>query len=121
MTVHGDGSQTRDFVFVGDVVKHLIAGMQHLADQPGAYLLNVCTGQETSVAGLAAAIGVAPRRAPVIRRGPPRPGDIAQSVGSPRLAALTLGIKARTSLADGLAATLAALPVQVSPERATPG
>ena len=121
VTLHGDGSQTRDFVFVGDVVKHLVAGMQHLADQPGAYLLNVCTGQETSVAELAHAIGIATRRQPVIRRGPPRPGDIAQSVGSPRLASLTLGIKARTSLADGLAATLAALAVQASPEHATSG
>lgn len=121
VTLHGDGSQTRDFVFVGDVVEHLLAGMRHLADQPGAHLMNVCTGQETSVAELARAIGVATRREPIIRRGPPRAGDIAQSVGSPRLAALTLGIAGRTSLADGLAATLAGLPAQASPEHAVPG
>lgn len=121
VTLHGDGSQTRDFVFVGDVVEHLLAGMRHLADQPGAYLMNVCTGQETSVADLARAIGVATRREPIIRRGPPRAGDIAQSVGSPRLATLTLGIAGRTSLADGLAATLAGLPAQAPPEHAVPG
>lgn len=122
VTLHGDGSQTRDFVFVGDVVQHLLAGMRHLADHPGAHVLNVCTGQETSVAELAHAIGAATGRQPVIRRGPPRAGDIAQSVGSPQLAILTLGFKERTSLARGLAATLAAiLPAQKSPEHAAPG
>ncbi len=109
VTLHGDGSQTRDFVFVTDVVKHLLAGMQHLADRPGAYVLNVCTGCETSVRELAMAIGLATKRQPIIRSGPARAGDIAQSVGSPRLAAAILGLHERTSLADGLAATLASL------------
>jgi len=46
------------------------------------------------------------QREPVIRHGPARAGDIMRSVGSPRLATATLGISARTSLADGLTATL---------------
>lgn len=117
VTLHGDGLQTRDFVFVADVVKHLVAGMQHLTDRPGAYLLNVCTGRETSVRELADAIGVATRRKPIINSGPARTGDIAQSVGSPRLATVTLGLHERTSLADGLAATLASLSGQKSLER----
>jgi len=121
VTLHGDGSQTRDFVFVGDVVRHLLAGMRHLAGQPGAYRLNVCTGQATSVASLAQAIGLATRRTPVIRRGPARAGDIAQSVGCMRLATLTLGIRERTSLADGLAQTLAEWPRQASPVHAVQG
>lgn len=117
VTLHGDGSQTRDFVFVADVVKHLVVGMQYLADRPGAYVLNVCTGRETSVRDLAEAIGIATQRQPVLRSGPARPGDIAQSVGSPRLAAATLGLHERTSLVDGLAATLASLSGQRSLER----
>ncbi len=106
ITLHGDGSQTRDFVFVADVVAHLMAGMRHLGDEPGAHVLNVCTGRETSVQGLAQAIGAASRSEPVIRRGPARAGDISRSVGSPALAAAVLGVKARVPLADGLAATL---------------
>jgi len=116
VTLHGDGSQTRDFVFVADVVKHLVVGMQYLADRPGAYVLNVCTGRETSVRDLAEAIGIATQRQPVLRSGPARAGDIAQSVGSPRLAVATLGLHERTSLVDGLAATLASLSGQRSLE-----
>ena len=114
IALHGDGSQTRDFVFVADVVAHLIAGMRHLGDSPGAHVLNVCTGRETSVRDLASAIGIACRCEPVIRRGPARPGDIGRSVGSPALAAATLGIEAAVLLADGLAATLAPL-ISVEP------
>ena len=109
ITLHGDGSQTRDFVFVADVVAHLMAAMLHLGDRPGAHVLNVCTGRETSVRDLGQAIGVASRREPIILRGPARAGDIGRSVGSPELAAATLGIEARVLLADGLAATLAPL------------
>lgn len=105
--LHGDGSQTRDFIFVADVVAHLMAGMRHLGDGPGAHVLNVCTGRETSVQELARAIGAASRSEPVIQRGPARIGDIGRSIGSPALAAATLGVKARVPLADGLTATLA--------------
>ncbi len=118
VTLHGDGTQTRDFVFVADVVAHLMAGMQHLGDRPGAHVLNVCTGRETSVQELALAIGVVSQRDPVIRRGPARVGDIGRSVGSPVLAAVTLGINAGVLLADGLAATLAPLIQQQSLQRA---
>jgi UDP-glucose 4-epimerase len=117
ITLHGDGSQTRDFVFVGDVVAHLLAGMRHLGHEPSAHVLNVCTGRETSVRELAVAIGRAGGHEPIIQRGPPRAGDIARSVGSPQLAAATLGISARVSLMDGLTATLASLALRKSFER----
>ncbi len=109
ITLHGDGTQTRDFVFVADVVAHLTAAMRHLGDKPGAHVLNVCTGRETSVRDLALAIGAASQREPVMQSGPARAGDIGRSVGSPTLAAATLGIDARVPLGDGLAATLAPL------------
>jgi len=115
ITLHGDGSQTRDFVFVADVVAHLMAGMRHLGSKPGAHVLNVCTGRETSVRDLALEIGTASHREPIIRRGPARAGDISRSVGSPELATATLGIRAAVPLADGLAATLSG---QKSLERA---
>ncbi|MBC7800413.1 MAG: NAD-dependent epimerase/dehydratase family protein, partial [Gemmatimonadaceae bacterium] len=78
ITLHGDGSQTRDFVYVTDVVAHLIAGMRHLEDAPGAYVMNVCTGRATSVRELAVAIGAASGRSLSVQRGPARAGDIAR-------------------------------------------
>ncbi len=118
ITLHGDGSQTRDFVFVADVVAHLMAGMRHLGEHPGAHVLNVCTGRETSVRDLALAIGAASRREPDMRLGPARAGDIGRSIGSPALATATLGLRAGTSLAEGLAMTLAPLVQQRSRKRA---
>ncbi len=106
ITLHGDGRQTRDFVFVRDVVAHLVAAMGYLDQDPGAHVLNVCTGHETSVRDIALLIGELSGRRPVMRRGPARTGDIARSVGSPDRARATLGVQARTALADGLLGTL---------------
>ncbi len=58
IAVHGDGRQTRDFVFVADVVQHLLTGMALLerAAAPQARLFNVCTGRATAIIDLAALI-----------------------------------------------------------------
>lgn len=109
ITVHGDGQQTRDFVFVSDVAEHLVAGMHYCTATPGAHVLNVCTGQETSVVDLALMIGEVSGRAPAIRRGAPRAGDIARSVGSPDRARAVLGLQAATGLRAGLQKTVATL------------
>jgi UDP-glucose 4-epimerase len=107
ITVHGEGTQTRDFVFVGDAVAHLTAGMRHLAAEPDGIVLNVCTGQGTSVLDLARILAGLHGRAPRLLHGPARAGDIARSVGDPAAAADRLGLRATTELAEGLAATLA--------------
>ena len=109
ITLHGDGLQTRDFVFVSDVAAHLAAGMRYCAAAPGAHVLNVCTGHETSVLDLALMIGEVSGRAPATRRGAPRAGDIARSVGSPDRARRVLGVAATTSLRAGLDETVATL------------
>ncbi len=110
ITMHGDGLQTRDFVFVSDVAAHLVAGMRYCtAAPPGAHMLNVCTGHETSVMDLALIIGEVSGRAPVIRRGAPRAGDIARSVGSPERARAVLGVQATTDLRAGLRETVESL------------
>jgi UDP-glucose 4-epimerase len=97
IAVHGDGGQTRDFVFVADVVAHLRAAMKKLVEAPGAFVSNVCTGSETSVSMLAQALGAAE-----ITQGAARAGDIRRSVGSAERAIMLLGISAQTPLAEGL-------------------
>ena len=107
ITLHGDGGQTRDFVFVADVVAHLLAAMARLGRAPGAAVLNVCTGRATSVRELAATLARLLGRTPQIGHGPPRPGDIARSLGDPARARELLGVSAATTLEQGLAALLA--------------
>jgi UDP-glucose 4-epimerase len=104
--VHGDGSQVRDFIFVKDVVRHLLAAMNNATAEHRVF--NVCTGQGTSIMALAGAVGRALGREPSISRQPPRPGDIKVSLGNPANAARFLKVVAETTLDEGLQATVRA-------------
>jgi UDP-glucose 4-epimerase len=98
--IYGDGKQTRDYVFVGDVVAATLAA----AEQDGG-VFNVGTGRETSVLELYERV----QRAAGIEREPElagaRPGELQRSVLDPSLAERELGWKPQSSLADGLATT----------------
>ncbi|MEZ0394887.1 MAG: SDR family oxidoreductase [Anaerolineales bacterium] len=101
--IFGDGQQTRDFIFVGDVVRaNLLAAETPAAD---GEVINICTGQETSLLDLLAALSEAGGSKPEVRFGPPRPGDIYRSAGDPHKAVRLLGFRAETTLADGLRQT----------------
>lgn len=99
-TIFGDGGQTRDFIYVGDVVRGVLAAIEHAG---GVY--NIGTGVETSVNGLHAVC----RQVTGVDREPEyaeeRPGEIRRSVTDPGLAAQELGWRAEASLEDGLTRT----------------
>jgi UDP-glucose 4-epimerase len=104
--IYGDGNQTRDFVYVRDVVRALLAA--GAATKAGVY--NVGSGVESS-------IGELHRRCVEIagveqepRYGAARPGDLGHSVIDPSRAARELGWRAETTLASGLAETWRGVP-----------
>jgi UDP-glucose 4-epimerase len=98
--IYGDGRQTRDYVFVGDVVAATLA-----AAGAAAGIYNVGTGLETSVLELAAGcMRVSGVQAQTVFD-PPRLGELARSSLDPTHGAAALGFRARTSLDEGLAAT----------------
>jgi UDP-glucose 4-epimerase len=104
VTIFGDGSQTRDFVYVADVVAALLAAMAlRPADAP---VFNVCTGLPTSVAALARLIAEQAGRPLDARIMPPRAGEIRHSLGVPTLADRVLGLPERVKLRAGLGAVL---------------
>lgn len=109
LTLHGDGRQTRDFVYVDDVVRHLVAGMGVLHATPRADVLNVCTGRATSIIELAQTLARLDGRPLAISFGPARAGDIRASLGSPLRATAILGVQATITLETGLRATVKAL------------
>jgi UDP-glucose 4-epimerase len=98
--IYGDGRQTRDYVFVGDVVSATLAAAGH-----DGGVFNVGTGSETSVVELYERI----QRVSGIERAPehaePRAGELQRSVLDPSLAAHELGWRPQSSLDEGLAAT----------------
>ncbi len=99
--IYGDGEQRRDFVYVGDVVRAVLAAAEH---EGGVY--NVGTGVETSVNELHAACRRASGSEAEPRYEPERPGDIRRSAVDPSLAARELGWRPEQSLDDGLRLTL---------------
>jgi UDP-glucose 4-epimerase len=99
LRIFGNGRQTRDYVYVGDVVAATLAAQGH------AGVFNVGTGTETSVVELAGACcKVAGVSAPLGHE-PARVGELQRSVLDPSLAERELGFRAQTRLHDGLAAT----------------
>jgi UDP-glucose 4-epimerase len=98
--IYGDGTQTRDYVFVGDVAAATLAAAGHAGG-----VFNVGTGAETSVLELYEHI----ERAAGSEREPEfadaRPGELQRSVLDPSLAGRELGWKPERSLDDGLAGT----------------
>lgn len=105
LDVFGDGAQTRDFVFVADVVAALLAAMP--AASAAAPVFNVCTGRSTSVLDLAAAVAGLFGAPLELRRRPARAGEIRHSVGSSARARDALGLRPPTGLREGLAEVVA--------------
>ena len=99
--IFGDGSQTRDYVYAGDVVASVLRALE--SDRGGVY--NVGTGTETSVVELYEAIQEASGLRQEPEFAPPRLGELQRSVLDPTLAARELGWRPECSLADGLAET----------------
>jgi UDP-glucose 4-epimerase len=104
-TIFGDGNQTRDYVFVDDVV-HAFA----LASERGSgRLVNVGTAMETSVNGLYRMLSDITGFEGGPDHGPARLGDLRRSSLDIALAAEVLGWKPWTHLEDGLAETISFL------------
>ncbi len=99
-SIFGDGEQTRDFVYVADVARALLAAAGH-----DGGVFNVATGRETSVNELHAACRhvTGSEREPEYL--PAREGDVLRSFLDPTLAERELGWRAETSLDEGLRAT----------------
>ena len=100
--VYGDGRQTRDYVYAGDVARSMLLA---LGRDGGVY--NVGTGVETSVLDLYDAVQQAAGVKRAAEHAPPRLGELQRSVLDVSRAAAELGWRPEVSLAEGLAATWA--------------
>ena len=101
--INGDGRQTRDYVFVGDVVAANAAALE--SDFVGA--VNIGTGRETDVVTLYGLLRDGVGRGLEAQHGPAKPGEQRRSCLDTALAAKVLNWRPATELKNGLEQTIA--------------
>ncbi|HEX9467544.1 MAG TPA: GDP-mannose 4,6-dehydratase [Acidimicrobiia bacterium] len=101
-TIYGDGAQTRDYVYVDDVVDAFVRA----TEKGGGLLMNIGTGVETSVLDLFEAMARLTGHREMPRLAPARAGELQRSALDPGRAAIHLGWKPWTSLEEGLTRAL---------------
>jgi UDP-glucose 4-epimerase len=100
LIIHGKGDQTRDFIYVSDVVNYLMRAMDNQSGESSVY--NVCTGQSTSISQLAKTLSIVSGSQPNITYKSARSGDIASSLGDPSRVIKRYGIQPQVELGEGL-------------------
>lgn len=101
-TIYGDGKQTRDFVYVDDVVDAFVRSVE----KGGGLVLNIGTGTETSVQQLYDVMARLTGTKEPARYAPPRLGELRRSALDPSRADAYLGWRPWTALEEGVARTV---------------
>jgi UDP-glucose 4-epimerase len=102
LEIYGDGSQTRDFIYVSDVVDATVAALEkNLRDR----VFNIASGTETTILELAKTIQRIAESRSELKFCPPQTGDIARSIADTTKAQNEMGSTTRTPLHMGLSAT----------------
>jgi UDP-glucose 4-epimerase len=104
LVLHGDGSQSRDYVFVDDVVEALVAAAT--AKSVDRQVINIGSGQETSVRELARLVGEATGQLIDVVYSKADNGGVSRMRADLHLAAEKLGFRPRVTLPEGLRLTL---------------
>jgi nucleoside-diphosphate-sugar epimerase len=104
LTIYGDGTQSRDFTYVDNVVAATLAASERALDGP--LICNVGCGSSHTVAALAQAVGAASGRSVHLDYVPARQGDVLHSYADIAVARRALGYDPRIGLEEGLQRTL---------------
>lgn len=105
LVVHGDGKQTRDFVYIDDVVAAL--GTAARANEVNQQVINIGSGTETSINALIHTLGQVTERQPEVIYNPQQSGGIGRLVADLTRARELLGYQPQVTLHEGLTRLLA--------------
>jgi UDP-glucuronate 4-epimerase len=103
ITMFGDGSTSRDYTFIDDIVRGILAAMARIDDH-GYRIWNLGGDHPMRLDELIAAIGETVGNDPIIDRQPMQPGDVDRTWADLTRAKAELGYECRTPIRDGLAA-----------------
>ena len=102
ITIDGDGLQTRDFIYVGDLCRAIVLALE---SDVGGEVFQIATGTETSIRELAEMVQAVAGRSVVVRHGPGRRGDIRKNFSAIGKVRATLGWEPEIMLDQGLKLT----------------
>jgi UDP-glucuronate 4-epimerase len=103
LPLYGDGTSRRDYTFVEDVTDGIVRASDHV--RPWS-IYNLGSGQPVRLVDLVDAVGRAVGRAPTVRWLPEQPGDVPLTHADLEFATRDLGYRPRTTLAEGLRASV---------------
>lgn len=104
--VHGDGTQSRDFTFIDDVVSCNVAAAMSAPERCAGRVFNVAGGSPVSVLGVLDAVADAMGSRPSITLGPARAGDVLHTHADLSAVTSALGWRPRTGFGDGIQQTV---------------
>lgn len=107
ITVFGDGEQTRDFLYVGDLVQVMVQALEQAQVEEGA--VNIGLNQATSLNQMLAALQQVVGSLPAVSYTTPRSGDIRHSRADNRRLLARFEFKRATSMVEGLSRLLGKL------------
>jgi dTDP-glucose 4,6-dehydratase len=108
LTVHGDGSASRDWLYVDDDAEAIEAAIDADLDSISGQVINIATGVDLTVSEIADLVLEALGKPPSLKEHvEERPGQVQRHVGSTDKASRLLGWKARMRFEDGLERTVA--------------
>ena len=104
ITIDGDGKQTRDFIYVGDLCRSILLALE---SNVAGEVFQIATGRETSIIELAEMVRQVVERDVEMRHGPPRQGDIRKNYSAIAKVREMLGWEPEVELVNGLRETYA--------------
>ncbi len=108
ITMFGNGTTSRDYTYIADIVSGVLAALDRTPDF-GYRVWNLGSDRPTTLNDLIAAIGKTVGKEPVVRPGEPQPGDVDRTWADLTRVRAELGYAPKTGLMDGLAAQWAAV------------
>ncbi len=113
-TINGDGEQTRDFTHVENVIEANLLSAEAAAERVSGQVFNVGAGERTSLNALWSAIQAVVGSSVEPKRGPPRPGDVRDSLADLTKIGMATGYKVKVGLREGLERTARALAAAIA-------
>ena len=99
----GDGSSERDYTYIGDIVRGVLAAVDWTAGSGAGFeIVNLGESRTTSLDALVALIAGAVGREAKLERLPPQPGDVQRTCADVRKAGRLLGYRPSTTIEDGI-------------------